>query len=120
MDQKIFVDLSKSLAIAENQHRLSNVRQTETGLTRPHAIAFIRRILLEVGRRASNMERGMERCPTCDGVGQRRMNLFGYPVDDHGSETCTTCEGTGVVNSLIYIQMWQSRMVERLQRGKGQ
>ena len=42
MDQKIFVDLSKSLAIAENQHRLSNVRQTETGLTRPHAIAFIR------------------------------------------------------------------------------
>ena len=63
----------------------------------------------------------MKRCPTCDGVGQRRMNLFGYPVDDdHGSETCTTCEGTGVVNSLIHIQMWQSRMVERLQRGKGQ
>ena len=51
MDQKIFVDLSKSLAIAENQHRLSNVRQTETGLTRPHAIAFIRRILLEVEKR---------------------------------------------------------------------
>ena len=50
MDQKIFVDLSKSLAIAENQHRLSNVRQTETGLTRPHATAFIRRILLEVGK----------------------------------------------------------------------
>ena len=51
MDQKIFVDLSKSLAIAENQHRLSNVRQTETGLTRPHAVAFIRRILLEVEKR---------------------------------------------------------------------
>ena len=51
MDQKIFIDLSKSLAIAENQHRLSNVRQTETGLTRPHAIAFIRRILLEVEKR---------------------------------------------------------------------
>ena len=51
MDQKIFVDLSKSLAIAENQHRLSNVRQTETGLTRPQAIAFIRRILLEVEKR---------------------------------------------------------------------
>ena len=41
----------KSLAIAENQHRLSTVRQTETGLTRPHAIAFIRRILLEVEKR---------------------------------------------------------------------
>ena len=51
MDQKIFVDMSKSLAIAENQHCLSNVRQTETGLTRPHAIAFIRRILLEVEKR---------------------------------------------------------------------
>ena len=51
MEQGIFVDLSKSLAIAENQHRLSNVRQTETGLTRPHAIAFIRRILLEVEKR---------------------------------------------------------------------
>ena len=51
MDQKIFVALSKSLAIAENQHRLSNVRQTETGLTRPHAVAFIRRILLEVEKR---------------------------------------------------------------------
>ena len=51
MDQKIFVGLSKSVAIAENQHRLSNVRQTETGLTRLHAIAFIRRILLEVEKR---------------------------------------------------------------------
>ena len=51
MDQKIFVALSKSLAIAENQHRLSNVRQTETGLIRPHAVAFIRRILLEVEKR---------------------------------------------------------------------
>ena len=41
MDQKIFVGLSKSpWPYAENQHRLSNVRQTETGLTRLHAIAF--------------------------------------------------------------------------------
>ena len=46
-----FLDFGKYLAQAENQHRLSQVNLTATGLTRDNATDFVRRVTLEVAKR---------------------------------------------------------------------
>ena len=51
MTERDFLDLGKYLAQAENQHRLSQVNLTATGLTRENSIDFVRRVSLEVAKR---------------------------------------------------------------------
>ena len=51
LTERDFLDLGKNLAQAENQHRLSQVNLTATGLTRENSIDFVRRVSLEAAKR---------------------------------------------------------------------